>query len=105
MIPGCTSALPIELDDTSINLDEAAHVYVTLTQGDTKITVTGEQVETNGHELTAYFTQAETLRLRDNAPAAGQVNWVYEDNGAVSRGGTDPFEVEIGTQLLRRTLP
>lgn len=105
MIPGCTSALPIELDDTTIDLGAAAGVWVTISQGDTVITITGDQIETEGNELTAYLTQEQTLCLDDNAPAKGQVNWTYEDSGTVSRGATDPFDIQIGEQLLRRVLP
>lgn len=105
MIPGCTSALEIELDDDTIDLDAAAGVWVTITQGKTVITVSGSQIETDGNTLTAYLTQEETLALDDNAPAKGQVNWTYDEAGEISRGATDPFSILIGEQLLRRTLP
>lgn len=105
MIPGCTCALPIEIDDETLDLSEAANVYVSLEQGDAKLTVSGDRIEVDGNTVTAYFTQAETLRFKDNEPASGQVNWIYNDSGEISRGGTDPFPVEIGTQLLRRVLP
>lgn len=105
MIPGCTSALEIELDDESIDLDAAAAVWVTISQGQVRITVTGSQIVTDGNTLTAYLTQEETLALRDNIPASGQVNWIYDEAGEISRGCTDPFSIVVGAQLLRRVLP
>lgn len=105
MIPGCTSALEIELDDESIDLDAAAGVWVTITQGKTALTVSGSQIETDGNKVTAYLTQAETLSLDDNLPAKGQVNWTYDEAGEISRGATDPFTINVGEQLLRRVLP
>lgn len=105
MIPGCTSAIEIELDDDTIDLDAAAGVWVTITQGKTTITVSGSQIETDGSKVTAYLTQAETLSLDDNTPAKGQVNWIYDEAGEISRGATDPFSLLVGAQLLRRPLP
>lgn len=104
MIPGCTCALPIELDDETLDLSNAT-VYVSLEQGNAKVTVSGDRVEVNGSTVTAYFSQEETLRFSDNKAAEGQVNWIYNESGTISRGSTDPFPVEIGKQLLRRTLP
>lgn len=105
MIPGLTSALPIKLNDESIDLTQAANVYVTIEQGDRKITVDGAKVSVSGSTVTAYFTQEESLRLLDDVEAIGQINWIYEENDVITRGGTQPFRVEIGKQLLRRVLP
>lgn len=105
MIPGCTCALPIEIDDETLDLSQAAGVYVSLKQGDAKLTVSGDHVTVDGNTVTAYFTQAETMRFKDGETAVGQINWIYNESGTISRGGTDPFPVEIGKQLLRRTLP
>lgn len=41
MIPGCTHAVDLALDDKTIDLNQASDVYVTLKQGGTLITLTG----------------------------------------------------------------
>ncbi len=105
MIPGCTTALPIDIDDQTLDLSQAAEVWVTLSQAGSGVTVTGERVTVSGQRVTAYFSQQDSLRLRDNEPATGQINWIYNDSGIITRGSTDPFPVNIGTQLLRRALP
>lgn len=105
MIPGLTTALPIEIEDETLDLGGAASVYVTIKQPTANITVTSDKVEVDVNTVTAYFTQSDTLRLVNDEEAWGQVNWIYDEDGAISRGATDPFPVDIGTQLLRRVLP
>lgn len=106
MIPGCTTVLTIELDDETVNLEDASEIYVTLRQQEVSIQISGDHVEADGHTLTAYLTQAETLRLQNNAPAKVQANWLYTNlRGDVARAAIDPVEIEIGEQTLRRVLP
>lgn len=108
MIPGCTHALDIELDDHEIDLHEATNVYVTIAQGsNTSQTYTAERVEIGetGYELTVYLTQEESLAFhRGNAEV--QVNWLVSDGGSsYSRAATDVVSIMWGKQLLREVLP
>ena len=106
MIPGCNYALPIDLDDPNVDLNEADGVIVTINQNGTRADFTGEQIEINeaGNQITVYFTQADTLRFRFG-PATAQVNWIV-DNGVSepSRVATDPFVISFEEQFVRKVL-
>lgn len=107
MIPGCTHELDIELDDHTVDLSQASNVYVTLAQGSTSKTFTGERVvvAASGYELTVGMTQEETLAFR-RGNAKGQVNWLVSDgNDGYSRAATEPFPIMWSEQLLREVLP
>lgn len=108
MIPGCTHAIDIELDDHEIDLHEATNVYVTIAQGsNTSQTYTAERVEIGetGYELTVYLTQAESLAFhRGNAEV--QVNWLVSDGDTgFYRYATNVISVQWNKQLLRQVLP
>jgi hypothetical protein len=106
MIPGCTHAIDVELDDKTVDRGEASNIYVTVSQGATVITVSGESIETDGYRLSAYLTQEQSLRLQDNVEAKVQVNWIYTNEmGQVDRGAAGPSVIPVGEQLLRRVLP
>lgn len=107
MIPGCTHELDIELDDHTVDLSQASNVYVTIAQGSTSKTFTGERVvvAASGYELTVGMTQEETLQFR-RGNAEVQVNWLVSDgNDGYSRAATDVVSVMWGKQLLREVLP
>ena len=106
MIPGCTNALDITLDDQSVNLTQAEDILVTVNQNGEELEFTGDRVDVNpnGYQLSVYLTQEETLKLR-YGPASCQVNWTYLDLlGGISRAATDPFTIEVGSQLYRRVM-
>ena len=106
MIPGCTHALDMTLDDQSINLNGAADVYVSINQNGTQLDFSGDRVSIagNGYQLTVYLTQEETLKFRYGT-AVAQINWTVENLlGGVSRLATDPFVIEIGQQFMRQVL-
>ena len=106
MIPGCTHAIDLELDDHTIDLS-AYDVYVTIRQGSLAIELSGERVDVSGYNATVYLTQEESLRLRDGANIVIQMNWISTDaiTGNISRAASDPAIVPVGVQLLRRLLP
>lgn len=106
MIPGCTHALDLVLDDETVDLT-GAEVYVTLRQGAFELELSGDRVEASGHQATVYLTQTESLKMKDNQNAEIQINWITTDalTGGVSRGASDPASVPVGVQLLRRVLP
>lgn len=82
-----------------------ATVYVTIGQGDVKITKTNRNndpsvsVETVGEDtkISVILSQADTLRLR---PGAGrvQVRWIFEDGTA---GASEMGYVEVGETMYK----
>lgn len=107
MIPGCTHAVDLALDDKTIDLNQASDVYVTLKQGGTLITLTGAALDVNGYRVTAYMTQDNSLKLKDKAATQVQINWLYTDpeDQTISRCATEIATIPVGEQLLRRVLP
>ena len=107
MIPGCTHAIDLELDDHSIDLSQATNIYVTIAQGSVSVVVSGESVVvTSGYQLTVYLTQEQSLKFSSGSPAKVQVNWIYaQADDRVDRAATEPFEIPVGEQLLKRVLP
>lgn len=107
MIPGCTHAVDLALDDRTIDLNQASDVYVTLKQGGTVITITGAALDIDGYRVTAYMTQENSLKLKDKAAVQVQINWLYTDQESqtISRCASDLATIPVGEQLLRRVLP
>ena len=107
MIPGCTHAVDLALDDHTIDLNQASNVYVTLKQGGTVITISDAALEIDGYRVTAYMTQENSLKLKDKAAVQVQVNWLYidQENNTTSRCATELATIPVGEQLLRRVLP
>ena len=106
MIPGCTHALDISLDDQTIDLNAATEIVVSLNQNGEQLNFTGDRIEVDddGYEFTVYLTQPETLRFRYGT-AVAQVNWtVVNLLGETARMATDPFVIEVGQQFLRQVL-
>jgi len=106
MIPGCTHALDMTLDDQTVDLNNATDVFVTINQNGNQLSFSGERVQIadDGYELSVYFTQDETLRFRYGT-AVAQINWTEDDLlGGVTRAATDPFVIEVGQQFLRQVL-
>ena len=107
MIPGCTHVLDIEIDDHSVDLLDATNVYVTLAQGSTLLTFTGEQIDigASGYELSVGFTQEQSLQFR-KGNAELQINWLMSDGDTgFYRYATDVIAVKWDKQLLRQVLP
>ena len=106
MIPGCTNTLELEIDDHSVDLGLATHVYVSLRQGIHDICKTGESLTINGYRVNVDLTQEETLRLCCGKPCEVQINWLYEDlSGSTKRAATETAVIDIGKQLIPRVLP
>jgi len=106
MVPGCTHALDMTLDDQTVNLNGATDVFVSINQNGTQLNFFGDRVSIadNGYQLTVYLTQDETLRFR-HGTAVAQINWTATNLlGGVSRAATDPFVIEIGQQFMRQVL-
>ena len=110
MIPGCTNDLVFEIED--VDLSQASNIYVSLKQGihnivktDPTVTVETENNKTTS-VVTVGLTQDESLRLQSGEEAKAQINWLYVDaHGDTKRAATDTENINIGEQLLPRTLP
>lgn len=106
MIPGCTHAIDLELDDHTIDLGEANSVYVSIVQGTISLVVPSNNLVIDGYRLSAYLTQEQSLRFQNNKEAKVQVNWIITNAmGQASRGAAGPAIIPVGEQLLRRVLP
>ena len=107
MIPGCTNALDITLDDQTVDLNNAEDILVTINQNGEVLNFPTDHVEVNenfGYQLSVYLTQEETLKFRFG-PATASVNWTYLDlMGGVARANTDPFVIDVGQQLYRKVM-
>lgn len=106
MIPGCTHALDITLDDPEIDLNGASDIILSINQNGTQLDLTGDRIEVaeDGYKFTVYLTQEETLKFRFGT-AVAQVNWTQDDLlGDVARMATDPFVVQMGQQFVKRVL-
>ena len=106
MIPGCTNALDITLDDQTVDLNNAEDILVTINQNGEVLQFPTDRVEVaeSGYALSVYLTQQETLKFRFG-PATASVNWTYLDlMGGVSRANTEPFVIDVGQQLYRKVM-
>ena len=105
MVPGCTHALDLELDDHTIDLGEADNVYVSIVQGPTSLVLSGSNVVTDVYRLTVYPTQEQSLRFRGGSEAKIQVNWTYGGGrSGTSRMATEAATIKVDEQLLGRVL-
>jgi len=106
MIPGCTNAIDMTLDDQTVNLNNAQDLFVSINQNGMQLDFPKDriQVAANGYQLSVYLTQEETMRFRFGT-AVAQVNWTELDPlSNFSRAATDPFVIDIGQQFMRQVL-
>lgn len=103
IIPGATPTIKMHLSDDTIDLGEAENVYVTLSQGATEITKTGEYVAVDGNRINAWLEQEDTLNLREGA-AKLQINWTYYEGSRLIRTPTYTTQIWVDEQLLRRVI-
>ena len=110
MIRGTTPTLtftirPKRQTDT-IDLTEAAHVYLTILQGRTEIEKTETDMEITANTVEVWLTQEESLKLADGSNCDVQINWTYlaADGETVRRAATEVKTINIGKQLLKRVI-
>lgn len=102
MTRGTTPTYTLTLDDDSIDLGLAASVYATFSQsGGKRITKTGDDLDVDGHTVSVYLTQEETLSLLAAKRADIQLNWVYADG---SRACSEIVNVAVKPNLLPEVL-
>lgn len=104
MIQGTTPTFKCKVVG-SVDLQKAENVYVTITQGNTEITMTGDELTVTENTISCFLTQKKSLLLQAGQGAKIQVNWTYEDtSGEMRRAATRVKEIPIGEQLLRRVI-
>ena len=102
MVNGTT--IPISLTG-DVDLTAAINVYVTLAQGNTTITLTGEELSVSSNTVEFNLTQTQSLSLSVGAPVSVQVNWTYYDlNGNVQRAATKTKKITVTEQLLKQVI-
>ena len=94
MVRATTPTFVLEFED--IDLTEALELFVTLRQGSTVLTKTGNDLEVTETTITVFLSQEETLSFCEGK-ADLQVNWVYSDN---SRACSNIVSVAVGRNLL-----
>ncbi len=105
MIRATTPTFTLTISGDSVDLTQANAVYVTVSQGTTAITLTGDALTITENTVGCFLTQAQALSLVDNLPAKIQVNWTYTDaDDVVKRAATKVVQIQIGEQLLKRVV-
>ena len=102
MVRATTPTFTLVIQEETVNLTLARNVYVTLEQGNTKITKTGNDVEVETRTVKVWLAQEESIGLAENVPLALQVNWTYLDSDGVTirRAATNVAKVNVTRQLL-----
>lgn len=101
MIQGTTPTLDLILEDESIDLGLAAHVYVSLTQGAKKLRKTGDDVQVDGHIVRIRLTQEESLAFDPVRGVEAQLNWTYANgNRGASYKGRIPVADNAEKEVL-----
>lgn len=96
---GLTPTFIVKVPDT-VDLTEAAHVYVSLRQGRTLVKLT-EGFNVEAHKVDIYLTQAQTI-IFEPGDIEIQVNWTYSDG---SRAATKIKNITITRNHLLEVLP
>lgn len=105
MIRGTTPTFRLTIAGKSVDLTKAEHIYVTLTQKGTEITLTGDDLSVTQKTVACFLPQKQSLLLKEGESAEIQVNWTYEDDlGNTRRGATKTKEIPIEKQLLKRVI-
>ena len=99
MVQATTPTFILTLPDT-VDLSQAANIYVSLRQKNALIEKTGDDLTVDGQTVSVYLSQAETLQLVSGA-AQIQLNWTYA-NG--SRACSNIVSVQVTENLLKEVV-
>lgn len=99
IVRGTTPTLSCTFGD-GIDLTTFESVYVTIRQGSTVITKTGNSLSVTARQVDCWLSQEETLSLTTGA-AEVQVNWTVGDG---NRGCSTIQPITLGRQLLTEVL-
>ena len=98
---GTTPQLYLTFDeDPELDLTQAASWYVTLSDGRTTVTKTGDALDVYEKEIDVTLQQEDTLGLKVGR-AEVQANWVDPDG---QRGGSEIGYFQLTKQLLDEVL-
>lgn len=106
MVNGTTIPITLTVGESGdVDLTATINVYVTLAQGNTTITLTGEELSVTSNTVEFNLTQAQSLNLSVGAPVSVQVNWTYYDvRGNVQRAATKTKKITVTEQLLKQVI-
>ncbi len=96
---GTTPTLVLTFTDPNLDLTAAEDVYVTLKNGQAKITKTGDALEVEPKKISVFLNQTETLGFPEG-PAEIQVNWT----GGGKRAASEIASFYFTRQLLDEVL-
>lgn len=96
---GLTPTITVKLPN-SIDLTEAAHVYVSFKQGGIVRKIT-DGIDVAAHQVDIYLTQADTLAFCAGSVEL-QINWTYSSG---QRGATRPVNIGVASNHLKEVLP
>lgn len=97
---GLTPTITVKVP-TSIDLTEAANIYVSFKQGNRLVLKLSENLDVSAHQVAVYLTQEQTLMFKAG-PAEIQVNWTYSSG---QRGATKRKEIYVDANHLLEVLP
>ena len=102
MIRGTTPTFRLTINDDSVDLTQAEHVYVTFKQGcGISLSNTGSDVEVQAKQVDVYLAQKETLLFRTGQLDI-QLNWTY-DQGQ-QRACSRVVTIEVEDNLIGRVI-
>ena len=105
MVKALTPTITMTFPDT-LDLDEAAHVYFTMSQGGHAIIEKKDaQLTISDNVVQVWLSQSDTLKLSPGE-AEFQLNWTYAPDlaGNVARGGSDIHKIQITKNLKPENL-
>lgn len=100
---GTTPTFTLSFEEGSVDLTEAANVYVTFRYGIQRnrvLTKTGEDLDVTENTIDVYLNQEETLAF-EVGNVEIQVNWTYTGGG---RASSEVVSYAITKQLLNEVL-
>ena len=104
MIRATTPTITITING-DVDLTLADEVYVSITQANTQIELSGDDLEVGVKTVSCWLSQEQSLRLVSGLAARVQVNLIYTDtDGVVQRRATEIGSIDIGEQLIKRVL-
>ena len=106
MIRGTTPTITFTIQNQEIDLTAAQNVYVTFSQGMTRIEKANEDLEIEARAVSVWLTQEESMKLADGSVVEVQINWTFlaADGETVRRAATEVKTIAIGKQLLKRVI-
>ena len=107
MIRATTPTFTFTIKSDTLDLSEAANIYVSLAQGSRfYLEKTGEDIElTPPRTVAVWLTQEESLQLIEGVPLECQINWTYLDASQnVRRAATKPKNIAVTKQLLKKVI-